>query len=152
MPYVRYLDSFVSVLKAGVKIGNAIDANKAMITHQDLNNLRRVYIIDENGYQIGTNIDILTSKSANFKKLSPLVNTSNSNWYYRPYFRNAISSPNTIHCSDPYLSVTDAAMCLTLSVAVMVDGKRIVVCCDIDWSNPVSSRTSINFAPKALLS
>ena len=152
MPYVRYLDSFVSVLKAGVKIDNAIEANNDILISQGLKNLRRIYMIDENGYQVGSNINILSASKDDRRKLSPLINTSNSNWYYRPYFRNAINSPNTIHCTGPYLSVTDAAMCLTLSVAVVVDGKTIVVCCDIDWDESVNASSSINFTPIALLS
>ncbi|MGB1800433.1 MAG: EAL domain-containing protein, partial [Gammaproteobacteria bacterium] len=151
MPYVRYLDNFVYSLKAGVTIDNAIDTNKDVLTSWGLSDLRRIYMIDENGYQIGSNIDIQVPNSNGSKKLSPLVNTSNSNWYYRPYFRSAISLPNAIHCSGPYLSMTDAEMCLTLSVAVMINGKLMVICCDIDWSNSSSSNAGINFTPKALL-
>ena len=94
----------------------------------------------------------LSSLNNNHKTFSPLANTSNSNWYYRLYFRSAINSPNTIHCTDPYLSVTDSAMCLTLSVAIMIDGKMTVVCCDIDWDKTENINSIINFTPKALLS
>lgn len=150
MPYVRYLDSFVSILKAGLKINDTIEANHDVLISQGLKNLRRIYMIDENGYQVGSNINIMGPLHDKRKKLSPLVNTSNSNWYYRPYFRNAINSPNTIHCTNPYLSVTDVMMCLTLSVAVEIDGKTIVVCCDIDWNKSDKLSSNINFTPRAL--
>lgn len=147
MPYVNYLYSFVSMLKTGMNIDSAIDANNNVISNQEIKNLLRIYMLDEDGYQIGSNIDFLTSLKDSRKNLSPLVNTLNSNWYYRPYFRNAINLPNTIHCTGPYLSVTDAEMCLTLSVAVKIDGKTMVICCDIDWAN---SSSKVNFTPKNL--
>lgn len=149
-PYVNYLDSFVAVLKSGVEIKNEITANNDVLISQGLRNLRRVYTIDENGYQISTNINISDSKEESNNNFSPLQNTSNSNWYYRSYFRNAIKTPNTIQCSGPYLSVIDAAMCITLSIAIEVNGKTVVVCCDIEQAKSNDSNTILNFPEKQL--
>lgn len=151
MPYVRYTDSLISTLKENSKIENAVEANNDILVSQGLNDLRRVYMIDENGYQLGSNINILTSINGDYKKLSPLANTSNSNWYYRLYFQSAINSPNAIHCTGPYLSVTDSTMCLTLSVAIMIDERMTVVCCDIDWNKMENTNSNINFIPQALV-
>lgn len=38
-----------------------------------------------------------------------------------------------MHVTKPYLSINEAMPCVTLSVETRLDGKRCVLCGDIDW-------------------
>jgi hypothetical protein len=63
----------------------------------------------------------------------PLADAQGANWLRRPYFRAAISAPERVHVTRPYLSINEALPCVTLSVATRVGGQTCVLCGDIDW-------------------
>lgn len=91
------------------------------------------YLLDENGRQIGTNISSPMQRLQADPRLAPLAYPSEANWSRRPYFRRAIAQPNQVQLTRPYLSLTDARMCVTLSIAMQLDNKTAVLCCDVAW-------------------
>lgn len=90
---------------------------------------RRAYLLDERGYQIGGNIEDSCGRDPRYL---PLANSSGANWFRRPYFRKAITRPEEVQRTHPYLSITDARMCVTFSIAFEINGEQQVLCCDIE--------------------
>ena len=93
--------------------------------------LQRVYELDAEGYQVGHNLES-KSRGALDDRYSPCADGRGANWYRRPYFQRAISSPGRIQVSRPYLSITDAQCCVTLSIAFEYQGKTRILCADLD--------------------
>lgn len=100
----------------------------------DLSNhptVSRCYLINELGVQIE---DTLTSEKlvdAFDPRFRPLENTSNADWFRQHYLRQALNQPEQLQVTPPYLSVTGAYMCVTLSFAFHLNGEIKVLCCDI---------------------
>ena len=91
----------------------------------------RCFVLDDTGKQIGRNINSAYARETGDARLRPLAKAKGASWHHRPYFRRAMESPGELYISHPYLSVSDAAMCVTISMAVVVAGNTCVVCCDI---------------------
>jgi len=51
------------------------------------------------------------------------------------YFRRAIQAPDQVQISRPYLSITGANMCVTLSIMLDSGTDPRVFCLDLDWSD-----------------
>jgi len=104
--------------------------------------VQRVYLLDELGYQVGTNAESNRGVYVD-PRLSPCADASGSNWFRRSYFQAAIRTPQSVHISPPYLSVRDAQSCVTMSIAFeSKDGLR-VLCADLDHDpvEPISDRS-----------
>jgi len=96
----------------------------------------RCYVLDEHGRQISGNLTPPQRGRVDDPRFLPLRDASGATWFRRHYFRRAISAPGEVHVSRPYLSLTSATMCVTLSTMVTVAGQLRVVCCDLDWQGP----------------
>jgi EAL domain-containing protein (putative c-di-GMP-specific phosphodiesterase class I) len=95
--------------------------------------VERCYLLDAEGAQIGTNLVAAPRVALADPRFAPLEDASGARWFRRPYFRRAVGQPGQIMTSRPYLSLTGAHMCVTLSVAIDVSAERRVLCCDIAW-------------------
>jgi len=128
-----YKDAFQKVLSA---ISTGEDVLPYVKNLLNLSGVERCYMLDKQGRQIGRNY-LPTGHAAVFpQRFSVLEEQCNASWFRRAYFRRAISEPNTIHISRPYLSMTAGIVCITLSVMVKDEtGSDIVLCCDIDWTD-----------------
>lgn len=94
----------------------------------------RCYVLDGNGYQLGDNIVSPGNESSADKRFLPISNPAGAAWARRPYFHRAVAEPGQVQVSRPYLSVTDARMCITLSVMIKNMAKQdLVICADILW-------------------
>lgn len=89
----------------------------------------RAFLLDADGFQIGCNVEGRHPRDARF---APLADARGANWFRRPYFRKAIDRPGTLQHTRPYLSITDARLCVTLSIAFERDGQRVVLCGDLE--------------------
>ena len=95
----------------------------------------RCYLIDAEGRQVGPNVLSERAARQSDVRFKPLANVSNASWSRRPYFRRAVGDPGRIQTSRPYLSISDAQMCITLSVTVDREGARLVYCADLQWQD-----------------
>jgi len=93
----------------------------------------RCYLLDAEGAQIGINQVAASRAALADPRFAPLEDASGARWFRRPYFRRAVGQPGQIMMSRPYLSLTGAHMCVTLSVEIDIGGERRVLCCDIAW-------------------
>jgi hypothetical protein len=124
--YVRYREPFTHAV-ASLRAGERLESACVKLISQP--GFRRAYLLDADGFQIGTNIEDPGPRDLRF---GPLADANGANWFRRPYFRKAIDRPDDLQQTRPYLSVTDARMCLTFSIAFEKHGQRLVLCCDLD--------------------
>lgn len=90
----------------------------------------RCFVLDSDGTQIGANLDAVGAVlDARFR---PLADTRGASWARREYFRRALAEPGKTQISRPYLSLTGARLCMTLSIAAESNGGTQVLCCDVD--------------------
>jgi len=95
--------------------------------------VQRCFLLDADGGQIGPNLINPRRAERDDHKFEPLRDPTGANWVQRPYFHRAVANPGEIQVSRPYLSLTGANICLTLSVAFAMGSRIRVFCCDLDW-------------------
>jgi len=108
------------------------DATEASLRMLTIPNVLRCYLLDKNGHQLGSNITLPSRASQADKRFRPVANGKEAIWSRRPYFQRAVASPGQVQISRPYLSITDARMCVTLSVLIRnAADQECVYCVDI---------------------
>lgn len=91
---------------------------------------RSCYLLDSKGRQVGA--DALPSKrQIRMPQFAPLADLRGAVWRHRDYFLRAVSHPGEVQATRPYLSGDGAAMCVTLSIALSIDGQTVVFCADL---------------------
>lgn len=90
------------------------------------------YLLRADGVQVGKHLESPTGSNVCDPRYAPLFETVGANWFRRPFFQNAMSSPGQVHISTPYLSLTGSYMCVTFSEAINFDGETYVFCCDLN--------------------
>lgn len=92
-----------------------------------------VYLLDQNGAQVGLTLAAPAGSKICDPRYAPLLNSDGANWFKRPFFQTAIHNPGQVQISSPYLSLTGAYLCVTLSIAITISGATHVFCCDVNW-------------------
>lgn len=92
----------------------------------------RCFLLDERGRQIGRNLVSRANRAAFDPRFAPLHDVDGANWSARHYFRRATLEPGRIQRTRPYLSLNGPRMCMTFSVTVRLDGRRHLLCADVD--------------------
>lgn len=110
------------------------EAAKPMLS---MPNVRRCFLLDSEGRQIGRNLNAPQSNQVSLQKFAPLANTTGAVWSRRAYFQHAIDQPGVLYMSDPYLSMTDTRTCVTLSMAIEIDESMHVLCTDMLATSPM---------------
>ncbi|MGO1500238.1 MAG: EAL domain-containing protein [Marinobacter sp.] len=114
-----------ALLQAGSRM---IRACRALLKHHTVS---RCYLAGENGVQIE---DTLVSDRGNLgldPRFKPLEGASKADWYRQQYLTQALAQPGNLHITPPYLCVTGAHMCVTLSLCFTHGDEQRVLCCDI---------------------
>lgn len=96
----------------------------------------RCFLLDEQGYQLGSNIHSVNYHENLKIGFSPLIQGDQkiqANWSHKHYHHRALTQPDVINITRPYLSVAEAEMCVTVSKLVIIDQKKFVLCCDLEW-------------------
>ncbi len=91
------------------------------------------YLLTGDGVQIGKTLLATGGSKVCDPRFAPLFEIAGANWFRRPFFQSAIGSPGQAQISAPYLSLTGAYLCVTLSIAIRIAGVPHVFCCDINW-------------------
>ncbi|MGV2289789.1 EAL domain-containing protein [Trinickia sp. YCB016] len=87
----------------------------------------RLFLIDEQGVQVGNNIESLAHSKRRRVTFPLLSRPAGANWSKRAYFRNALAHPGTVMVSEPYMSSSSTNLCVTLSVHIKTaQGGRVV--------------------------
>lgn len=95
----------------------------------------RCYLVDARGVQIGDTLVSDAMANSLDPRFRPLESTTQADWYRQQYLRQALARPEQLQVSAPYLCITGAYMCVTLSLGYYDQRKLRVLCCDI-LANP----------------
>ncbi|MBW7470609.1 EAL domain-containing protein [Marinobacter sp. F4218] len=95
----------------------------------------RCYLVNDRGVQIEDTLVSELGVRSRDPRFKPLESTSSADWFRQQYLRQALAQPESLHITAPYLCVTGAYMCVTLSLGYYQEGELRVLCCDI-LANP----------------
>ena len=126
-PYIRAL------VRAGERLAAGEPLEEVCWNFLALDHAARCFLLDAQGRQAGRNIVLRADRPGNQARFMPVADAQGANWMRRPYFRAAIDAPERVHATKPYLSITEALPCVTLSLALRVGEQLRVLCGDIDW-------------------
>ncbi|WP_158236009.1 EAL domain-containing protein [Hydrogenovibrio sp. SC-1] len=91
--------------------------------------VKRFYILDDQGYQV--------SEDSYQKTMSDCIDVLRKGkglcWRNRNYFMSAIAQPEAVFVSEPYRSLIDMQLCLTISKVVELAGSWYVACFDVHY-------------------
>ena len=90
---------------------------------------RGCFVLDANGRQVD-NVATANVTPTN-EQFAPLADVRGAVWRHREYFRRAVAEPGQIQVTRPYLSGDTASMCVTLSIALTLNGEQRVLCVDL---------------------
>ncbi|MGO2135028.1 MAG: EAL domain-containing protein [Marinobacter sp.] len=124
-----------ALLQTGSPMAQACDV---LLKHHSVS---RCYLADKNGVQIEDTLVSDTGTQSLDPRFKPLESTSKADWYRQQYLRQALTQPGDLHITAPYLCVTGAYMCVTLSLCFTHGDEQRVLCCDI-LANASSTATS----------
>ncbi len=96
----------------------------------------RAFLLDDRGNQIGPSIYGPIDRLRRTERFTPLACGEHANWSHKDYHYRALQQPGKMHISEPYLSVADGSMCITVSQALTRNGRTTVYCCDLGWCEP----------------
>lgn len=124
----HFVERFYSCIDA-LSAGETFEEGCWNFVH--LEGIQRVYELNDEGFQVGRNLESRSRPTLD-ERYRPCADGRGANWYRRPYFQRAVASPGRVQVSRPYLSITDAQQCVTISMAFEDKGKLRVLCADID--------------------
>lgn len=133
--YHRELQNYVDKLQQSAKLlEEGATAGRACLDLLDQPRTERCYVLNREGKQLGANLPAPHCRIANDPRFNPLIDAKEAVWSRRPYFRRAINNPGEVQVSRPYLSITGATMCVTLSIMINTSQGAQVLCSDLDWN------------------
>jgi len=92
----------------------------------------RCYQVGTDGIQIGQTLVADTCTTCLDKRFRPLEDAKSADWFRRHYLKRAIFHPEQLQVTRPYLSITGAHMCITLSMKFKSPSGDSVLCCDLE--------------------
>jgi EAL domain-containing protein (putative c-di-GMP-specific phosphodiesterase class I) len=129
-PYKRAIGKAAAVLGAGH------DADAACLAFLALQEAELCYVLDAQGYQIGTHVWPASGSQAS-NAYEPLRESEGACWARRPYFRRAIEQVGSVQITRPYRTLHGNQTCITVSCAyhAVINGVKSlrVVCGDMAW-------------------
>jgi EAL domain-containing protein (putative c-di-GMP-specific phosphodiesterase class I) len=91
----------------------------------------RCYRIGTDGVQIGQTLVAKTCTVCSDNRFRPLEDAKSADWFRRHYLKRAVFHPEQLQITRPYLSITGAHMCITLSMKFSCPSGGSVLCCDL---------------------
>ena len=128
LPYMNALGHCASLVQSGISFDAACQP------FLNLEYVQRCYLLDRDGRQTGPNLPGPHAIQDRTGRFAPVADAQGANWSRRFYFRRALEHPGRVQVTRPYLSITTARPCVTVSSAVLVNGETHVLCGDIAWS------------------
>lgn len=123
--YSGFFNRAIDQLKTGDPLA---DSSRELMSHHTVS---RCYLIGSDGIQLDDTLTVIGRAPSLDQRFKPLENTRDADWYRQHYLRRALSYPGSLQITRPYLSVTGAHMCVTLSCAYQDGHDLKVLCCDV---------------------
>ncbi|MCK7551428.1 EAL domain-containing protein [Marinobacter goseongensis] len=128
-----YFQNTVEKLNSGASLSQAC---ALLLGHPAVS---RCYLVDDRGVQIGDTLVSDAMAGSLDPRFRPLESTTEADWYRQQYLRQALAQPERLQVTAPYLCITGAYMCVTLSLGYYHQNPRQdelrILCCDI-LANP----------------
>ncbi len=118
--------------EAIVRLNNGIDLQQACLRLLEHPAVSRCYLVDDKGVQIEDTLVSEAMAGSLDPRFRPLESTTSADWYRQQYLRKAIAQPELLQVTTPYLCITGAYMCVTLSLGYYHQGGLRVLCCDLN--------------------
>jgi len=130
VPYIDAVAQASRLVAAGTSLQSACSAFLA------LPDAARCFMLDDRGRQTGDNVLPFRPLRPRARRFMPLMSSEGARWDRRAYFRRAMAkaSSGEVQTSRPYLSINEAHLCVTLSIALQTQQGLRVLCADVDWS------------------
>ena len=125
---VRYASIFKGAA-ANLMSGRPFEKAVAALLSEPL--VVRCYQIGTDGVQIGSTLVSMALEKNIDKRFLPLDDAKSADWFRRHYLKRAILHPGQLQVSRPYLSITGAHMCITLSMNFSGPDRDRVLCVDL---------------------
>lgn len=123
---------------AGMLLGAGHSLESACQGFMGLPNAEVCYLLDANGYQIGTNVWHPEHTLRPELACDPLRDSNGACWARRPYFRRAVNAVGRVQITRPYRSLNGSHICVTVSLAFYCQeaGQQTmrIVAGDLVWS------------------
>ncbi|MCL7942747.1 EAL domain-containing protein [Marinobacter sp. ATCH36] len=117
------------ILEACHRLARGERFTAACETTLEIEGVKRCFLLNRDGVQQG-NLVCSTHDTAphNF---NPLYQSAGACWAHREYFRNALTRPQLLNASRPYVALPDAVRTVTLSTSLTIGNDRKVFCVDL---------------------
>lgn len=125
-----YLNAFTTTTTGPTKLSSLMQISQVLLP---LPKTIRLYQLALDGSQCFSNINSQTIEISTKDRLKALADTQGASWKRRDYFLNATSNPGVVQITEPYFSISDGTLCITLSVQTEVDEDVFIICCDVMW-------------------
>lgn len=126
--YIQALEYLFRVAAQRYQLSRDFSASCSQLLQEP--NTLRCYLLDESGEQIHSGITPRHIGPDSSRRFAPLQQYRDASWSHRPYHYLALESPGQTQISQPYLSITDSCLCITLSQAIDLGNRLSVFCCD----------------------
>ena len=123
--YTTLFDQSIQLLKKGMSLE---DASIPLLKEPKI---VRSYRVGTDGIQIGNTMISYHFKTREDPRFKPLEDANSADWFRRHYLRRAILHPGQLQITRPYLSITGAHMCVTLSMRFSNGFQDSILCCDL---------------------
>ncbi|MBF0417330.1 MAG: EAL domain-containing protein [Magnetococcales bacterium] len=141
----KRIHDFLALIKKRVNRKKPVQHAKRFEKYLHNPGVRRCFVLDENGIQLGSNLEGCFNVEPSRRPLSPLTDARGADWSRRDYFRRAMRYFGQVQVTGPYFSLPDAQDCVTLSMAVRhKNGQVRVYCCDLAWERAVRPQLLIH--------
>ncbi|MCG2580647.1 MAG: EAL domain-containing protein [Marinobacter sp.] len=131
-PTHQLIDAFSDDFhKAIMRLNKGVDMQQACLRLLEHPAVSRCYLVDDKGVQIEDTLVSETMAGSLDPRFRPLESTTSADWYRQQYLRKAIAQPEFLQVTTPYLCITGAYMCVTLSLGYYCQGELRVLCCDL---------------------
>ena len=134
----RYRDErrpfIAAIQQAGARMESGSGFDAACADFLQLDGAIRCFLLGSDGGQIGPALAATFPPEPQGVNFSGLIERVDGDWSRRDFFRRAMHEPEVVQVTRRYRSLDGYAHCVTFSIAAMVNGRRVVICGDVDWS------------------
>ena len=134
--YRNYSELFDQVVE---DIKNHTTWSHACQTLLEEKDVVRCYLLSPGGIQVDHTIANPRFFKNSDSRFKPLEEANSADWFRRHYLRRATIHPNQMQITRPYLSITGAHMCVTLSKMFSSPNGMRVLCCDLNYDDDMEN-------------
>jgi EAL domain-containing protein (putative c-di-GMP-specific phosphodiesterase class I) len=124
-------------MDCGWSVADGMSLDEAAEKLRQLDRVERIYLLDNKGIQIGSNVFPDGREVFLDQRYIPMADTEGATWTRRTPFQDAMRKPGVVHLSQPYRSNISLNVCTTLSVTVNKGDTNYVLCCDLERKEDV---------------